>query len=906
MSSPPKRLSFSASSFTDIKAADKDRRTPLHNAARASTEEIWAIPELIRSGADVKAADRDGRTPLHDVARAGTKEATWAIPELIRSGADVKAADKDGRTPLHDAARAGTEEATWAIRELIKSGADVKAADKDGRTPLHDAARIGTKETKLVIRELMRSGADVKAANKDGRTPLHDAVQAGSCNDAISELLSATTRDLICSKGEIFWEGLKAYRKCEGAISDILTISRLNSQGHCFIARSVSDFLQECCPSFGLEILRWITRICEQSEQLENSISFKDSSSATNLLVQTGPHHIDQDSTNSRPASHPSSTESRSSAPIQEIVIGRAAFVILRGCLEAGKLLWAMSTNSKSFAMEVEAAIGWTLSVLQSPLQEGWFSLMPVSLDIGLPKIAKFEPAEQESYCWTKLFSYACIVEIPFQHTPYRSTTAGLDIDFKLLLELAAVDREMTTEDGTLFFGFDTALIPLDPPESRRWHFLVTEGRQITLARVKKAFGSNRFQGEIKPEYRTGNVYVGWCAYPVVTVGSKGSDTLPIEEIMMSSGVPSVKKLEESVERSSSRDVSLFSRIGFLGSSVGVTWGGKKEKKFKEILVASKRTPKDNIEGILSSARAPCILWDHSTQRAWLISTVSVLLLASLRHVEWKQYSFKMEQANGQLEPAMIRYACRSDNTSTEAESTLRKNLMLQVDKAGGVTVNENISLEHIVKRIWFEMSSGEDVCFSDVTGCKLEQKGFLLGYDLNEAICETGKCLRALPISECIKSWQPLAHVKNTQVIFGRGIGAVVECDSSTGSDRCCTPKYPEGTLSCLFQDLRIFYGECWGMFDQPTQTGGLPIGPDHEWVPKGWESLCGQESRLCSRSLQSIARRKSQGQKLRKKSQNEGQKKNGRISFLFLKQSVTIMLTFGDGGVDSKKRHG
>ena len=37
--------------------------------------------------------------------------------------------------------------------------------------------------------------------------------------------------------GQAFWEELKTYQNYEGAIVDILTVSRLNSSGHFFIAR---------------------------------------------------------------------------------------------------------------------------------------------------------------------------------------------------------------------------------------------------------------------------------------------------------------------------------------------------------------------------------------------------------------------------------------------------------------------------------------------------------------------------------------------------------------------------------------------------------------------------------------------------------------------------------------------
>ena len=45
---------------------------PLHNAARVGSQDT--ARRLLLEGADVKAVDKDGRTPLHDAACAGLKK----------------------------------------------------------------------------------------------------------------------------------------------------------------------------------------------------------------------------------------------------------------------------------------------------------------------------------------------------------------------------------------------------------------------------------------------------------------------------------------------------------------------------------------------------------------------------------------------------------------------------------------------------------------------------------------------------------------------------------------------------------------------------------------------------------------------------------------------------------------
>lgn len=428
--------------------------------------------------------------------------------------------------------------------------------------------------------------ANFSSVTKDGVGVPSNFFEDNSNWDPVSGPLSSKPLRFDYN-GILFWEGLETYEKCDGVIGDILTVSRLNGpKSHCYLAKSVSEILHEHYPAFGLEILNWITRVCQQCQKLENNTILHDSDRLSSHISQTQSNRINQKLTEPEIGSPLISTGKIH--PIIEVIESGATHTIIKGHLEFGLLRWALSTTSEQLALEIKSTLSWTLSALRCQPRdaEGLYSCTPVSLDTGLPEIRRFEPTRIESYCWTNLFSYACVATLPSWH----SSKEGLEIGFSLLLQLAAVDQEIMTEDGCVLFGFDTALIPLSPPESRRWHFLVTKGRQITPARVKREFGRRnekleggnvRFQGEIAPDYRKGNVYVGWCTSPVVEIGTINSDTTPVDDISMSSGLRCVGELEEIAERSSGNDVSFFSRISFFGAGFGASGGKKREKKFK-------------------------------------------------------------------------------------------------------------------------------------------------------------------------------------------------------------------------------------------------------------------------------------------------------------------------------------
>lgn len=239
---------------------------------------------------------------------------------------------------------------------------------------------------------------------------------------------------------------------------------------------------------------------------------------------------------------------------------------------------------------------------------------------------------------------------------------------------------------------------------------------------------------------------------------------------------------------------------------------------------------------------------------------VSTLLFASLPYAKWNKYSFKRKKDDGQFESAEVHHS-REDSTNIArgSESALRQNQIFLIDKADGLVVNDEIFFGDIVKQIWLEMADGEDVCLSSKTGSKYEINKYILGYDLSEAICGTSKKMRELRVTLCIRSWQPLAHVRNAQIIFCRNVGAVVQCNSTTNPIKCCAHTYPKGALSCFFEDLKAFYGGCW---DKPLNSlPTLSIGNEYEWVPKGCESV---SQEICFKNLQSIVASRPQKKKL------------------------------------------
>jgi hypothetical protein len=519
--------------------------------------------------------------------------------------------------------------------KLLDKGADVKGTDKDGPTPLHDA--VSTNLASIVCL-LVHLGAETCNLDEFGLLALrHSFSTLILCDAKNTPLLTLSESIFQCFS--LHWDGLRTYEECKGNIGDVLTISRTNPQGHSYIARSVSEYLAEIHPNLGSHLLELITRICATSVHTHSN------QTSARLLSQTSYVQLP-----------PYREPNKSADGLLKLPSSNLDSVNITGILEAQKLTLIVSTQSEASMSAVKSALTWILAVLQPRPENGnglfYLPLDENILERGIPEPIEFKPGKLDRYCWVELFTYVVIMgNIPAAEGSTGVATEGLEIELNLLMELAAVDRHTTIKGGvTMMYGFDTAILPLAPAEARRWHLITTKGRQITPSRAENELTSRKVDTMLlASQYIPGKVYIGWCPNPVVGICSEVLKSFA-NEVIEPSGVPAVERLEEQAERSSGKDFSFSPQLGFAASSLGLYTGIRSEKKYKRIVVIAARSRESNFEGVLTSAMGtPSILWDNRNQSASLLPVISVLAFASLRYVEWQEYSFQREQ-NGKLE----------------------------------------------------------------------------------------------------------------------------------------------------------------------------------------------------------------------------------------------------------------
>jgi len=190
-------VSFTYRKAPPAQGGSARRTTDFFDLARTGTpQDVWAA---INRGADIKASDKDGKTPLIWAARENQKPEV--ITALLEAGANLEARDSYyGKTALMWAARDNPKAEVTTV--LLESGADINARDMNGETALMAAAEDNPNPE--VITTLLAAGADAKAMDGAGRTA-YDYAQGNQKlkgTDAFSKLYSAHAQPAAAAEGQ--------------------------------------------------------------------------------------------------------------------------------------------------------------------------------------------------------------------------------------------------------------------------------------------------------------------------------------------------------------------------------------------------------------------------------------------------------------------------------------------------------------------------------------------------------------------------------------------------------------------------------------------------------------------------------------------------------------------------------
>ena len=225
------RVSELLTANASIELADHSGRRPIHYAPRARQSNGFGLlaSHLKEKFMSLDAADENRRTPLHDAARSGVPE---SVKFLLDSSANPNKKDKSGKTPLHAASEFVEEEKLWALQrsayQYYSTQCNDCRYDNREKTPnsylshpvgheFSDLTRpfeqreccspnsVGqrsifedTNRINEVVLLLLDYGANVSGVDNEGNTILDFAIHYG-CRPIIGELSSRKQSSNIAS-----------------------------------------------------------------------------------------------------------------------------------------------------------------------------------------------------------------------------------------------------------------------------------------------------------------------------------------------------------------------------------------------------------------------------------------------------------------------------------------------------------------------------------------------------------------------------------------------------------------------------------------------------------------------------------------------------------------------------------
>jgi hypothetical protein len=216
------------------------------------------------------------------------------------------------------------------------------------------------------------------------------------------------------------------------------------------------------------------------------------------------------------------------------------------------------------------------------------------------------------SQCWCQLFDSGVVASDPSIDS--RIHCRGLELDFKNLLRISAVEYPVLVESGIILMGYSTALIPIELTKDGKimWHLEVAKDDfQLQICNIEAT--KKKWLRDTRLDYlQSQTAVLGWCSDAEVLLGTS--------------------RLNLNVTLSDAKSKPISWRWGGANlqlvaqSASPLALGGQLGFTFDRYINTLRFNPSDNYLKCLSnSARQHIVLYDVTAKRAWLVSLLSVL-----------------------------------------------------------------------------------------------------------------------------------------------------------------------------------------------------------------------------------------------------------------------------------------
>lgn len=224
--------------------------------------------------------------------------------------------------------------------------------------------------------------------------------------------------------------------------------------------------------------------------------------------------------------------------------------------------------------------------------------------------------------CWPPLFTHTPMaVQFP---VPQKKEGTGLEISPLLMTRLAGIVMAVEFQGGLILKGLSTALIPVkycNDGAAVQWHLLHTQSADGFLEELGTAEDFVKVQDLTILFQKT--AYLGWCKDASILLGTSVFDHTAVN---WSTPAPERSKITVS-----GFSLGLASNgLGFFGPSATMNFTVAKSQRTRYVDIEQQLEDRLKL-----SVTKPVLIYDTSTQRAWLVPVTCLLL--QMMHLRYHQ-----------------------------------------------------------------------------------------------------------------------------------------------------------------------------------------------------------------------------------------------------------------------------
>ncbi|KAJ5897349.1 hypothetical protein N7504_007637 [Penicillium tannophilum] len=273
-----------------------------------------------------------------------------------------------------------------------------------------------------------------------------------------------------------------------------------------------------------------------------------------------------------------------------------------------------ITMECSSSTPELLYMLRWICSTIRRPVlgSVSFSTSKNVGYNFKLEDLQPLPQLPEDNNCWRGLFETAVVSMEP--NITHQKPCRGLELDFNIMVQLAAVEYPVLVEHGLVLMGFSTALIPICETEDGvvLWHLETSSSEFQLKTRDLKATQQEWLRTEKLDYLQSKKALLGWCTEANILLGT---NQLPANVTWSNA---QKKPITWHWKGTNLQVIAQTASPLQLGGQAGMS--------FDRTINTLRFSPSRNyIKCLQSSAIEQIILYDVKAKRAWLVSLISVL-----------------------------------------------------------------------------------------------------------------------------------------------------------------------------------------------------------------------------------------------------------------------------------------